>query len=142
MAEQERTTYVQSLMPLLAEFDLQPPVTDAHSMVSHIKVCPNVLLAAVVLPASFDVLFHFLQSQPLVCCYFSAVSCNDVISICFTDSCSKVAVRAGALRGNSEFGTVIYRSARHVFTTNIWFPRTHLILMFRLRGGCGSNSVG
>lgn len=25
-------------MPLLAEFDLQPPVSDAHSMVSHIKV--------------------------------------------------------------------------------------------------------
>ncbi|XP_073395816.1 uncharacterized protein [Physcomitrium patens] len=38
VAEQERTTYVQNLMPLLAEFDLQPPVSDAHSMVSHIKV--------------------------------------------------------------------------------------------------------
>ncbi|XP_024374953.1 uncharacterized protein [Physcomitrium patens] len=36
-AEQETTTYVQNLMPLLAEFDLQPPVTDAHSIVSHIK---------------------------------------------------------------------------------------------------------
>lgn len=38
VAEQERTTYVQNLMPLLAEFDLQPPVSDAHSMVSHIKI--------------------------------------------------------------------------------------------------------
>ena len=38
MAEQERTTYVENLMPLLAEFDLQPPVADAHSIVSHVKV--------------------------------------------------------------------------------------------------------
>jgi hypothetical protein len=38
VAEQERTTYVQHLMPLLADFDLQPPVSDAHSIVSHIKV--------------------------------------------------------------------------------------------------------
>lgn len=39
MAEQEKTIYVQNLMPLLADYDLQPPVSDAHSMVSHIKVC-------------------------------------------------------------------------------------------------------
>jgi multidrug efflux pump subunit AcrA (membrane-fusion protein) len=38
VAEQERGFYVQSLMPLLAEFDLQPAVSDAHSMVSHIKI--------------------------------------------------------------------------------------------------------
>ncbi|CAK9883016.1 unnamed protein product [Sphagnum jensenii] len=38
LAEQEKNTYVQSLMPLLSEFDLQPPVTDAQSMVSHVKV--------------------------------------------------------------------------------------------------------
>jgi hypothetical protein len=38
LAEQDRMTYVQSLMPLLTEFELQPPVSDAHSMVSYIKV--------------------------------------------------------------------------------------------------------
>jgi hypothetical protein len=38
LAEQDRMTYVQSLMPLLTEFELQPPVLDAHSMVSYIKV--------------------------------------------------------------------------------------------------------
>ncbi|KAG0615413.1 hypothetical protein M758_5G039300 [Ceratodon purpureus] len=38
VAEQERTTYVENLMPLLAEFDLQPPVADAHSIVSHVKI--------------------------------------------------------------------------------------------------------
>ncbi|CAM6011338.1 unnamed protein product [Sphagnum balticum] len=38
VAEQERGFYVQSLMPLLAEFDLQPAVSDAHSMVSHVKI--------------------------------------------------------------------------------------------------------
>lgn len=38
VAEQEKTIYVQNLMPLLAEYDLQPPVSDAHSMVSHIKI--------------------------------------------------------------------------------------------------------
>jgi hypothetical protein len=38
LAEQEKNTYVQSLMPLLSEFDLQPPVSDAHSMVSHVKI--------------------------------------------------------------------------------------------------------
>ncbi|KAH9551970.1 hypothetical protein CY35_09G041300 [Sphagnum magellanicum] len=37
LAEQEKKTYVQSLMPLLSEFDLQPLVSDAHSMVSHVK---------------------------------------------------------------------------------------------------------
>ncbi|XP_073394681.1 uncharacterized protein [Physcomitrium patens] len=39
VAEQEKTTYVQNLMPLLAEYDLQPLVSDAHSVVSHVKVC-------------------------------------------------------------------------------------------------------
>jgi hypothetical protein len=38
LAEQDRMTYVQSLMPLLTEFELQPPVLDAHSMVSYIKI--------------------------------------------------------------------------------------------------------
>lgn len=60
MAEQERTIYVQSLMPLLAEYDLQPQVSDAHSMVSHIKVCSLVLLSAVILPTSLDILLHFV----------------------------------------------------------------------------------
>jgi hypothetical protein len=56
VAEQERTTYVQSLMPLLAEFDLQPPVSDAHSMVSHVKVRPDVLCFTYFL----GVIFHFV----------------------------------------------------------------------------------
>ncbi|CAK9198983.1 unnamed protein product [Sphagnum troendelagicum] len=38
LAEQDRMTYVQSLMPLLTEFELQPPVSDAHSIVSYIKI--------------------------------------------------------------------------------------------------------
>ncbi|KAG0587598.1 hypothetical protein KC19_2G176400 [Ceratodon purpureus] len=38
VAEQEKTVYVQNLMPLLAEYDLQPPVSDAHSVVSHVKI--------------------------------------------------------------------------------------------------------
>ncbi|CAM6011748.1 unnamed protein product [Sphagnum balticum] len=38
LAEQDRMMYVQSLMPLLTEFELQPPILDAHSMVSYIKI--------------------------------------------------------------------------------------------------------
>ncbi|KAI3503880.1 hypothetical protein L1887_32344 [Cichorium endivia] len=37
-AQEERTTFVSSLMPLLAEYSLQPPVADAQSIVSHVKV--------------------------------------------------------------------------------------------------------
>ncbi|KAF5779231.1 hypothetical protein HanRHA438_Chr12g0568271 [Helianthus annuus] len=37
-AQEERTTYIQSLMPLLAEYSLQPPVVDAQSIVSNVKV--------------------------------------------------------------------------------------------------------
>ncbi|MED6186540.1 hypothetical protein PIB30_067662 [Stylosanthes scabra] len=37
-AQQERTTFVSSLMPLLAEYSLQPPVVDAQSIVSNVKV--------------------------------------------------------------------------------------------------------
>lgn len=37
-AQQERTTFVQSLLPLLAEYSLQPPVIDAHSIVNNVKV--------------------------------------------------------------------------------------------------------
>ncbi|KAJ4715770.1 Tripartite motif-containing 29 [Melia azedarach] len=37
-AQQERTTFVQSLLPLLAEYSLQPPVPDAQSIVSNVKV--------------------------------------------------------------------------------------------------------
>ncbi|KAK9233662.1 hypothetical protein WN943_023914 [Citrus x changshan-huyou] len=36
-AQQERTTFVQSLLPLLAEYSLQPPVVDAYSIVSNVK---------------------------------------------------------------------------------------------------------
>lgn len=37
-AQQERSTFVSSLLPLLAEYSLQPPVADAQSIVSHVKV--------------------------------------------------------------------------------------------------------
>ncbi|CAM6128105.1 unnamed protein product [Calypogeia fissa] len=37
-ADTERSVYISNLLPLLAEFDLQPTVTDAHSMVSAIKI--------------------------------------------------------------------------------------------------------
>lgn len=37
-AQQERTTFVSSLLPLLLEYSLQPPVADAQSIVSNIKV--------------------------------------------------------------------------------------------------------
>ncbi|XP_052176434.1 uncharacterized protein LOC127790791 isoform X2 [Diospyros lotus] len=37
-AEQERSTFVSSLLPLLAEYSLQPPVPDAQSIVSNVKV--------------------------------------------------------------------------------------------------------
>ncbi|KAG8501642.1 hypothetical protein CXB51_004063 [Gossypium anomalum] len=36
-AQQERTTFVSSLLPLLAEYSLQPPVPDAQSIVSYVK---------------------------------------------------------------------------------------------------------
>ncbi|CAN1342739.1 hypothetical protein LINPERPRIM_LOCUS39554 [Linum perenne] len=37
-AQQERSTFVSSLMPLLAEYSLQPPVPDAQSIVSNVRV--------------------------------------------------------------------------------------------------------
>ncbi|KQK08171.1 hypothetical protein BRADI_2g40100v3 [Brachypodium distachyon] len=37
-AHQERSTFVSSLMPLLSEYNLQPPVLDAQSIVSNLKV--------------------------------------------------------------------------------------------------------
>ncbi|KAK4840836.1 hypothetical protein QYF36_019400 [Acer negundo] len=37
-AQQERSTFVQSLLPLLSEYSLQPPVPDAQSIVSNVKV--------------------------------------------------------------------------------------------------------
>ncbi|XP_057972004.1 uncharacterized protein LOC131160384 isoform X2 [Malania oleifera] len=37
-AQQERTTFVSSLLPLLAEYSLQPQVPDAQSIVSNLKV--------------------------------------------------------------------------------------------------------
>ncbi|KAL2246223.1 UNVERIFIED_CONTAM: hypothetical protein Sindi_2890500, partial [Sesamum indicum] len=37
-AKQERLTFVSSLMPLLAEYSLQPPVADAQSIVSNVKI--------------------------------------------------------------------------------------------------------
>ncbi|KAG6392214.1 hypothetical protein SASPL_146425 [Salvia splendens] len=47
--QQERSTFVTSLMPLLADYSLQPPVADAQSIVSNVKV-----------------LFRHLQEQLLV----------------------------------------------------------------------------
>ncbi|KAL7230436.1 hypothetical protein ACSBR2_008838 [Camellia fascicularis] len=37
-AQQERSTFVSSLLPLLAEYSLQPPYHDAQSIVSNLKV--------------------------------------------------------------------------------------------------------
>ncbi|XP_022947420.1 uncharacterized protein LOC111451285 isoform X3 [Cucurbita moschata] len=37
-AQQERTTFVSSLLSLLAEYSLQPPVPDAQSIVSNVKI--------------------------------------------------------------------------------------------------------
>ncbi|KAJ8769205.1 hypothetical protein K2173_000980 [Erythroxylum novogranatense] len=37
-AQQERTAFVSSLLPLLAEYSLQPPVPDAQSIVSNVKI--------------------------------------------------------------------------------------------------------
>ncbi|XP_062158421.1 uncharacterized protein LOC133865915 isoform X2 [Alnus glutinosa] len=37
-AQQERSTFVTSLLPLLEEYSLQPPVPDAQSIVSNVKV--------------------------------------------------------------------------------------------------------
>ncbi|CAI9763402.1 unnamed protein product [Fraxinus pennsylvanica] len=37
-AQQERSTFVSSLMPLLAEYSLQPPLAHAQSIVSNVKV--------------------------------------------------------------------------------------------------------
>lgn len=37
-AQQERSTFVSSLLPLLADYSLQPPVADAQSIVSNVKV--------------------------------------------------------------------------------------------------------
>ncbi|KAJ4973346.1 hypothetical protein NE237_006520 [Protea cynaroides] len=37
-AQQERSTFVSTLLPLLAEYSLQPPVPDAQSIVNNLKV--------------------------------------------------------------------------------------------------------
>ncbi|XP_031094548.1 uncharacterized protein LOC115998991 isoform X2 [Ipomoea triloba] len=37
-AQQERSTFISSLLPLLAEYYLQPPVPDAQSIVSNVKI--------------------------------------------------------------------------------------------------------
>ncbi|XWS33093.1 hypothetical protein CRYUN_Cryun22dG0049200 [Craigia yunnanensis] len=37
-AQEERTTFVSSLLPLMAKYSLQPPVLDAQSIVSNVKV--------------------------------------------------------------------------------------------------------
>lgn len=50
-AQQERSTFVTSLMPLLAEYSLQPPVADAQSIVSNVKVIMP-------FPPGFCCIFH------------------------------------------------------------------------------------
>ncbi|XP_076911736.1 uncharacterized protein LOC143569794 [Bidens hawaiensis] len=40
-AEEERSTFVSSLMSFLAEYSLQPSVVDAQSIFSNVKVCIN-----------------------------------------------------------------------------------------------------
>ncbi|KAG8663168.1 hypothetical protein MANES_01G184200v8 [Manihot esculenta] len=37
-AQQERSTFVSSLLPLLSEYSLQPPIPDAQSIVSNVRV--------------------------------------------------------------------------------------------------------
>ncbi|XVF58892.1 hypothetical protein PTKIN_Ptkin07bG0102600 [Pterospermum kingtungense] len=37
-AQQERTTFISSLLPLMEEYSLQPPVLDAQSIVSNVKI--------------------------------------------------------------------------------------------------------
>nr|XP_043609399.1 uncharacterized protein LOC122581271 isoform X2 [Erigeron canadensis] len=37
-AKEERSTFISALMPLLSEYSLQPPVVDAQSIVSNVKV--------------------------------------------------------------------------------------------------------
>ncbi|KAM0002831.1 hypothetical protein Hdeb2414_s0311g00864441 [Helianthus debilis subsp. tardiflorus] len=59
-AQEERTTYIQSLMPLLAEYSLQPPVVDAQSIVSNVKVLPIRLQPFSLL---IVVLFRHLQEK-------------------------------------------------------------------------------
>ncbi|KAL0282779.1 UNVERIFIED_CONTAM: hypothetical protein Sangu_2931000 [Sesamum angustifolium] len=84
-AKQERLTFVSSLMPLLAEYSLQPPVADAQSIVSNVKIGVGGSLYKVVqdtkekelkvlrnlefclvLDISGNVLFRHLQEQLLV----------------------------------------------------------------------------
>ncbi|KAL0361993.1 UNVERIFIED_CONTAM: hypothetical protein Scaly_1154500 [Sesamum calycinum] len=99
-AKQERLTFVSSLMPLLAEYSLQPPVADAQSIVSNVKIGVGGSLYKVVqdtkekelkvlrnlefclvLDISGNVLFRHLQEQLLVtevCCSASKIV-QDVI---------------------------------------------------------------
>ncbi|XP_022741047.1 uncharacterized protein LOC111292760 isoform X2 [Durio zibethinus] len=52
VAQEERTTFVSSLLPLLAEYSLQPPVSDAQSIVSNIKVLFKHLLEKLIITES------------------------------------------------------------------------------------------
>jgi hypothetical protein len=46
VAQQERSTFISSLLPLLSEYDhLQSSVLDAQSIVSNLKVCSVFLCA-------------------------------------------------------------------------------------------------
>ncbi|KAL0445355.1 UNVERIFIED_CONTAM: hypothetical protein Slati_2258200 [Sesamum latifolium] len=73
-AKQERLTFVSSLMPLLAEYSLQPPVADAQSIVSNVKIRVGGSLYKVVQDTKEKelkvlrarVLFRHLQEQLLV----------------------------------------------------------------------------
>ncbi|KAG4919656.1 hypothetical protein JHK82_057079 [Glycine max] len=63
-AQQERSTFVSSLLPLLAEYSLQPPVPDAQSIVSNVK--DLVHLEFTVNSSIWQVLFKHLQEKLLL----------------------------------------------------------------------------
>ncbi|XP_061369458.1 uncharacterized protein LOC133312304 isoform X2 [Gastrolobium bilobum] len=63
-AQQERSTFVSSLLPLLAEYALQPPVPDAQSIVSNVK--DRTYIEFSVNSAFWQVLFKHLQEKLLL----------------------------------------------------------------------------
>lgn len=42
-AEQERSTFVSYLLPLLSEYSLHPQISDSQSIVSNVKVSSEIL---------------------------------------------------------------------------------------------------
>jgi hypothetical protein len=54
-------------MPLLAEFDLQPPVSDAHSIDSHVKVRSSIDYFFNFLCWFLSSTFHLLNQEHFFC---------------------------------------------------------------------------